>query len=507
MTRKDKLKPMPVIRPERSTVSNGFEISKIVTGLWQVADMEKSGTCLDLESSARAMIDYVADGFDTFDMADHYGSAELIAGQCLKLIREEPSLRGLSVPKVFTKWCPRPEEMTAPVVLAGVNERLKRLDSSCIDLLQFHWWRYENSGYLDALRELGKLQETGVISHIGVTNFNTDHLKVVLGQGINIATNQVSFSLLDRRAAGAMSELCTQQHVGILAYGTLCGGFLTDRWVGASEPRSGTITDWSKMKYSRFIAAFGGWQALQMLLRLLEDIARKHGVSVANVATRWVLEQPTVSAVIVGARLGQSQHRSDSLGLFSFKLDEEDYTRIENVLSDSDEISGDCGDEYRRSPFLTASGDLSHHLEIVDNVYSAESNNERAGREWVSTNTEWEAVGGFSRAVRVGDRILVSGTTATDSRGSIVCEGKAEEQTVFILDKILASIQALGGTEKDIIRTRIYLKNVDLWDVVSRVHGRYFKNQKPANTLVIVSDLVGNYEVEIEAEAIVCGEP
>ena len=177
------------------------------------------------------------------------------------------------------------------------------------------------------------------------------------------------------------------------------------------------------------------------------------------------------------------------------------------MLSDSDEISGDCGDEYRRSPFLTASGDLSHHLETVDNVYSTESNNERAGREWVSTNTEWEAVGGFSRAVRVGDRILVSGTTATDSRGSIVCEGKAEEQTVFILDKILASIQALGGTEKDIIRTRIYLKNVDLWDVVSRVHGRYFKNQKPANTLVIVSDLVGNYEVEIEAEAIVCGEP
>ena len=229
MIRKDKLKPMPVIRPERSTVSNGFEISKIVTGLWQVADMEKSGTCLDLESSARAMIDYVADGFDTFDMADHYGSAELIAGQCLKLIREEPSLRGLSVPKVFTKWCPRPAEMTAPVVLAGVNERLQRLDSLCIDLLQFHWWRYENSGYLDALRELGKLQETGMISHIGVTNFNTDHLKVVLGQGINIVTNQVSFSRLDRRAAGAMSELCTKQHVGILAYGTLCGGFLTDR--------------------------------------------------------------------------------------------------------------------------------------------------------------------------------------------------------------------------------------------------------------------------------------
>ena len=176
------------------------------------------------------------------------------------------------------------------------------------------------------------------------------------------------------------------------------------------------------------------------------------------------------------------------------------------MFSDSDKISGDCGDEYRRSPFLTASGDLSHHLETVDNVYSTESNNERAGREWVSTNTEWEAVGGFSRAVRVGDRILVSGTTATDNQGSIVCEGKAEEQTVFILDKILASIQALGGTEKDIIRTRIYLKNVDLWDVVSRVHGRYFEDQKPANTLVAVTDLVGNYEVEIEAEAIVSGE-
>ena len=505
MTTQDKFGLTHAYQPERSVFLNGLEISRIITGLWQVADMEKSGVDLDLESSARAMIEYVKDGFTTFDMADHYGSAELITGHCLKLMRDEPSLGKLSTPTVFTKWCPKPGDMTSPVVVAGVEERLRRLDRSSIDLLQFHWWQYENPSYLDAMRELGKLQEAGTISNIGLTNFNTDHLKLVLGWGATISTNQVSFSLVDRRAARRMSELCSKQNIGILAYGTLCGGFLTDQWVGAPEPTSGMITDWSKLKYSRFIAAFGGWKIFQILLRALADIARKHGVSVANVATRWVLEQPAVLAVIVGARLGENQHRSDSLRLFSFKLDKDDHTKIEEALSESVEISGDCGDEYRRPPFLTASGDLSHHIEAADNVYSIESDD--GIRKRTTTNTRWESVGSFSRAIRVGDRILVSGTTATDFRGSVVCEGKAEEQTVFILDKIIGSIEALGGTRKDIVRTRIYLKDVHVWEAVSGVHGRYFEGIKPANTLVVVKDLVGNYEVEIEAEAIVSASP
>ncbi len=130
--------------PERTTLSEGFEISRIVTGLWQVADMEKSGTDLEADVAARAMLDYVTDGFDTFDMADHYGSSELIANYATKLIQQEHSLGKQVIPRIFTKWCPKPVEMTTCVIAAGIQERLDRLGSSSIDLLQFHWWHYEN---------------------------------------------------------------------------------------------------------------------------------------------------------------------------------------------------------------------------------------------------------------------------------------------------------------------------------------------------------------------------
>ena len=112
-------------------------------------------------------------------------------------------------------------------------------------------------------------------------------------------------------------------------------------------------------------------------------------------------------------------------------------------------------------------------------------------------------MGGFSRAVREGNHIYVSGTTATDRNGNQICEGRVEEQAIFILDKITAAVQALGGTVEDVVRTRIYVTNEEHWEAVTRVHGQYFVDHKPANTLVVVAKLIGSYEVEIEAEAIV----
>ena len=253
--------------PPRISLSPEIEISRVVTGLWQVADMEKSGAALDIEAGTQAMIDYIREGFDTFDMADHYGSSELIAGNCIKHFNKASMFREYPFPKIFTKWCPKPDEMTSSVVAAGVKERLNRLATTSIDLLQFHWWDYENPGYLDALIALDRCREDGLIVNLGLTNFNSDHLRVVLETGISIATNQVSFSLLDRRAAGRMTELCLERGIKILAYGTLCGGFLTDKWVDLPEPGTSAINDWSKMKYGRFIKAFGGWEKFQILLK------------------------------------------------------------------------------------------------------------------------------------------------------------------------------------------------------------------------------------------------
>lgn len=490
------------VRPERIRLAPDLEISRIVTGLWQVADMERDGRTLDPEESAAAMAAYAEAGFDSFDMADHYGSAEVIAGRFLERARGgEFSLR--TPPTAFTKWCPEPGPMSCDVVRAGIDRSLRRMGLRRIDLLQLHWWMYEHPAYLDAVKELAELQAEGWIGHLGLTNFNTDHLRLLVKQGFRIVSNQVSFSLLDRRAGEAMSEFCLAEGIKLLAYGTLGGGFLSERWVGVPEPPMSALADWSKLKYKRFIAAIGGWDALQAILGAAHRVARKHGVSIANVAARWVLDQPAVAAVIVGARLGESEHRHDNLRVFSLAFDAEDRDMIDAALARSTRIAGDCGDEYRKPPFLTASGDLSHHLAQLPGVYAATPVPGHPDRLRVDTGSEWEAIAGYSRAFRIGDRVLVSGTTATHGEAEVVCPGDAAGQAVYILDKIAACLAALGGSLDDVVHTRVHLKDAGQWEPVARVLGRYLGHVRPANTLLEASDLVGPYEVEIEAEAAV----
>jgi enamine deaminase RidA (YjgF/YER057c/UK114 family) len=190
------------------------------------------------------------------------------------------------------------------------------------------------------------------------------------------------------------------------------------------------------------------------------------------------------------------------LRLFSFALDAEDHRALDSVLARAGRIPGDCGDEYRRPPFLTASGDLSHHLDAMPKFYRAEPVLGRPDRQRVDSGSVWEPLCGYSRAMRIGNRILVSGTTATHGNGEAICPGDPRGQAVYILDKIAASITALGGRLDDVVRTRIYLADSALWEPVSRVHGRYLGHVRPANTLV-EAKLVGDYLVEIEAEAIV----
>ena len=485
----------PVDRPQRTALAPGLEISRLVTGLWQVADMERGGTLLDPAKGAADMVAYAAQGFDTFDMADHYGSAEVITGTLLAS-RAHPQVRA------FTKWCPPPGVMSAAVVREGVQRSLDRLQVSCIDLLQFHWWTFEHPGYIDAMQELAKLRQQGLIAHLGLANFDTAHLRVLLHEGIPVASNQVCMSLLDRRGTEEMTALCLQAGVKLLAYGVLGGGFLSERWVGASAPVE--VHDWSKMKYQRFIQAIGGWGALQGVLQAAKTVARKHRVSVSNVATRWVLEQPAVAAVIVGARLGESEHRADNLRLFEFALDTDDHAVLNQAFGATRRLSGDCGDEYRRPPFLTASGDLSHHLDAVPPLWPRQAVPDYKNRWTIDSGSLWEPIAGYARAVRVGDRILVSGTTATHGAGQLIGRGDAAVQATYILDKISASIKALGGKLQDVVRTRVYLRSAADCEAVSRVHGTYFGAIRPANTLLEVSALIGDgYLVEIEAEAVV----
>lgn len=487
----------------------GLIVPRVLIGLWQVADLERGDRTLDADRAADALQAYADAGFRAFDMADHYGSAELIAG---RLLARRAGFSGAPGPDAagtihaFTKWCPRPGPMDAQTVRAGIDERCARLGVSRIDLLQFHWWQYAHPAYLDAFAELAALRDAGVIANLGVTNFDTDHLRLLVRDGYPIRTNQVSLSLLDARATGRMSALCGETGIRLLAYGSLAGGFLTDRWVGAAEPAQ--VDDWSKSKYRRFIDAVGGWAALQRVLAAARRVADRHGVSVANVAVRWVLEQAAVGAVIVGARLTEREHSADNRAVFSFSLDAQDRAWLDDALSSLVPLPGDCGDEYRRAPFLTASGDLGDHLGEFEPVHEkivmgqGPQGTEGATRLRVDSGSRWESIAGYSRAVRIGERILVSGTTATHGEGRVVCPGDPAAQTVHILDKISAAIESLGGRLEDVVRTRVYLRDTSRWHEVAEVHGRYFSEIRPANTMLGGAVLIGDYEVEIEAEAV-----
>jgi aryl-alcohol dehydrogenase-like predicted oxidoreductase/enamine deaminase RidA (YjgF/YER057c/UK114 family) len=464
--------------------------------LWQIADMERDQQSLDLDAAARSMKAYAEAGLTTFDMADHYGSAEEIAGIFTR------RYAGSDDVQILTKWVPKPGGASRETVRQAVQRALDRLQTDRLDLLQYHAWNYADPSYLDDLFYLRELQEEGLIRHLGLTNFDTAHLRIVLETGIDVVSNQICFSLLDQRASNDMSRLCEEKGVKILAFGTLAGGFLTERWLDRPEPDTEALSTWSQMKYKRYIDEAGGWAPFQRLLTVLRQMADRHEVSMANIASRFILEQPAVGAVIIGARLGQSEHIDNNLHLLGYALDEQDRDAIRAAIDELTPIPGDCGDEYRKPPFLTASGDLSHHLDALPPPYPTKAGSD--GRTLALSGTIWEDLAGFSRAVRKGDRVLVSGTTAT--HGDRLIGGRdPAAQAHFVIDKIEGALQSLGGRLDDVVRTRIFIRNIDDWEPVSRVHGRRFGHVQPANTLVR-AELVGEgYLVEMEAEAIVGG--
>ena len=224
------------------------------------------------------------------------------------------------------------------------------MKTDCIDLLQFHWWDYNDMSYLDALNNLSKLQNENKIRNIGLTNFDTERVKINKEHGHDIVSNQVQYSILDQRPDKLMAPFFAKHGIKILSYGTLLGGFFSEKYLGVDEPHRGNLTTSSLQKYKNMIDAWGGWQLFQELLSILNKIAQKHNCSIANIATRFVLDKPQVAGVIIGARLGIAEHREDNAQVFDVKLDEQDISSISSVTAKSNDlfdVIGDCGGEYR----------------------------------------------------------------------------------------------------------------------------------------------------------------
>ncbi len=128
-------------------------------------------------------------------------------------------------------------------------------------------------------------------------------------------------------------------------------------------------------------------------------------------------------------------------------------------------------------------------------------------RRNISSGTEYEKIAGYSRAVRLGNVVHVSGTTATEGADKIVGVGDSGAQTDFIIRKIERALNEAGASLNDVVRTRIYLAPDADWEAVARVHGKYFGQIRPANTLLYIHALVGeDYLVEMEAEAIIAAD-
>jgi aryl-alcohol dehydrogenase-like predicted oxidoreductase len=317
--------------------------------MWQVAGGHGQ---IDHELAVKDMIRYHDAGFTSWDLADIYGPAEDFIGDLRSKLLTLKGKEELDRMQALTKWVPQSGRITHSLVNESIHRSLRRMSVSSLDLLQFHWWDYNNLSYMDALKYLFDLRDKGIIKHIGLTNFDTEHMQIMIDSDMQIVSNQVQYSIIDRRPEVKMIPFCLKHKLSLLAYGSICGGLLSERYLERiHEPSIAELDTLSLRKYKRIIDVWGGWNLFQELLLTLKGIAQKYNVSIANIATKYVLDKSAaVAGVIIGTRLGIVDHINNNAQVFHFSLDKSDFDVIDSICTRSNnlfEIIGDCGDEYR----------------------------------------------------------------------------------------------------------------------------------------------------------------
>jgi len=318
----------------RTELSAGYSISRIIKGGWHLAGDHGA---IDPGQARADMARFVEAGITTFDCADIYTGVEALIGQFL---RDYPSLAARV--QVHTKFVPDLSDLAAVdrrYVESIIDRSLQRLGVERLDLVQFHWWDFNFPHYVETALELERLRRAGKIRHLGVTNFDTRHLAELLAAGVPVISHQLQYSILDDRPATSMVEFCRAHGIGLLCYGTVSGGFLSERWLEQPEPRE--LSNRSLIKYKLIIDDFGGWSLFQQLLSALARIAARHQSDIASVVTRVILDRPQVSAAIVGAT--STAHLPAHARIGSLRLDDTDLAAIAAVTS---RRRGPRGDVY-----------------------------------------------------------------------------------------------------------------------------------------------------------------
>lgn len=339
--------PMNIMNKKYYQLAPDLTICRIVNGMWQVAGGHGH---IDNELALGDMQRYHDSGLTTWDLADIYGPAESFIGEFRRRLSLKKGKGELDKIQAFTKWVPQPSRITRSMADNSIEAAMRRMDVSSLDLLQFHWWDYNNPYYMDALKYLSDLKNKGSIKHLGLTNFDTEHLQIITESGVMVVSNQVQFSIIDRRPEVKMIPFCRKHNISLLTYGTLCGGLLSEKYLGKPEPSITDLNTLSLQKYKKMIDSWGDWNLFQRLLSVLDNIAKKHNVTISNVATDYILSKETVAGVIIGARLGIADHIDENNNVFDFTIDESDRESIDEISKNANnlyEIIGDCGEEYR----------------------------------------------------------------------------------------------------------------------------------------------------------------
>jgi aryl-alcohol dehydrogenase-like predicted oxidoreductase len=318
----------------------GYRISRLIRGGWQLAG---GHGIIDPNAAVRDLIAAGEAGIKTFDCADIYTGVETLMGAFRRRYADQHGEEAARAIRIHTKLVPDLAELPTinrTKVQRRIDRSLKRLGLERLDLVQLHWWDYQIEGCIETAHWLNELRNRGKIDLLGGTNFDGDHLGQLLAAGIPFASLQVQYSLLDNRPETSLIASAAQGDVRLFCYGTVAGGFLSDRWLGAAEP-SIPLENRSLTKYKLIINEFGGWTMFQSLLTVLRTVADRHASDIATVASRYILDRPGVGAIIVGAR--NSDHLATNLRIDRLRLSEADRSEIAVALG---ERKGPRGDVY-----------------------------------------------------------------------------------------------------------------------------------------------------------------
>jgi aryl-alcohol dehydrogenase-like predicted oxidoreductase len=307
----------------RIELQPGYSVSRVIKGGWQLAGGHGA---VDERQAIQDMQAFVDAGITTFDCADIYTGVEELIG---KFVKQNSQIQ------IHTKYVPDLDVL--PNIDKAYTERiidrsLLRLGVETLDLVQFHWWDYSIPLYIDAALHLVDLQKAGKIRCIGVTNFDGLRLRELLDAEVPVVSNQIQYSVFDRRPEEDLQQVAKENGIFLLCYGTLAGGYLSERYLG-KEVFDDVPENRSLVKYRLIIEEFGGMEAFQSVLRVLDKIAHEYDVGIGEVAAQYILQKPCVAGVIIGAR--NTKYLGNLKKLKNFTIDEEDLQAIDGVIKRS----------------------------------------------------------------------------------------------------------------------------------------------------------------------------